>query len=914
MATIESLTLLATKLHRPPVTGSVVPRQRLLRQLSLGLFGPLTLVCAPAGFGKTTLVSSWIEAISAADGDAPPLPCAWLSLDEGDGDLIQFLRYLVAALRSVLPGACEQTAEMLAAPRQPPSDILFAGLSNEIERQPGRFVLVMDDFHLVQDNAVHDFLNALVRHWPQPMHLVLISRLNPPLPLAALRARGWLTEVRSGDLRFTPKETADYLDRVLLSPLSEPAAARLAARAEGWIAGLRLATLSLHGAEDPEAVVDTLSGADAGIAAYLLDEVLARQPVAVQTFLLRTSILDAFCSSLCEAVAGGPDCNARACLEWVERTNLFVVPLDGRGEWYRYHHLFLGLLRQRLTAEADADRVAELHGRAADWFAERELVDEALRHAIAAHDLDRAARLIEQGLPRVLNLEDRPALERWLHLLPEEFIQGRPGLLMARAWALVLSWQLSAVARTLRQVEALIEGGRQAPSPESAQALRMVRAQAAVLRGQQEYQHNRPEEALACCREALALLPVSWSYVRGGAMLYMGMSMRAAGQDEAAQQQLLDQYRSLNDKSDSYALRLLLAVCHNAVESGQLHRAAQTAQLMLEKAQSRGLVVMLGWAHFFLGLVHYHRNELDAAVECFRVVVERRFAVNALAARNGMLGLALAHMGRGEAAAARQTVEVLSHYDLAGAGAEVDDTAAARALLDLLEGNLDAALGWAGRFSAPPPDQPLPWLQSPHATRARILLASGASADPRLALRTLDRLHEIARRTHNTRGLIEILALRAPAMDFLDQAGEAQAVLKEAVELAQPGGFIRPFVDSDSRTRDMLVSLAAQGIAQETIGRILAAFPSGAMTVVSREGQAGIRGHESAIVEPLTVREHDVLILLRERLSNKEIAQRLNLSTATVKRHLVNIYGKLGVRKRMEAVLRAEALGILRQR
>ena len=769
MPTFERLKLIRTKLHRPPVTDDLVARPRLLEQLNRGLSGPLTLVSAPAGFGKSTLVSSWIESLEGG-GITPPVPCAWLSLDEDDSDLVLFLRYFISALRTIIPEVCAELAEMLAAPQQQPVDVVAATLSNEIAVLPERFVLVLDDYYTVHGEAVLDFLNVLVHHWPPPMHLVLISRLNPSLPLASLRAKGLITEIRGRDLRFTRDETSEYLGRVLPAPLSEPAVALLEQRTDGWIVGLRLVSLSLRSMEDPETILESLSGADTDIADYLVAEVLSRQPPEIQKFLLRTSILDRFCASLCEAGAGSldPECNTRACLDWVERANLFVIPLDNRREWYRYHHLFQELLQQRLLAEASHDQVVELHRRAAAWFAERGLMDEALRHALTANDLDLTARLMEQGVRDVLNREDRPTLERWLGLLPDEFIQSRPGMLMLKAWALLLSWQLGAIAKVLQQVEALLEEDAGAAAGlDDPHELSLLRGQIALLRGQQAYYRNQPAVTLACCQEALALLHPSWTYVRGGAMLYWGMSMRASGQGDAAQRMLLDQYESGREKADGYALRLLFAACHNFVEAGQLEQAKQTAQLMLEQATRSRLVVLQGWAHYWLGLAGYYRNELDAAGQHLRELVEKRYTIHAMTARNGMIALALVHLARGETSEAWQTMELLSQLDMARVGYEPDDTRSLRARLHLLQGDLENAFRWADSYTAPVLDEPLTWLQDPHMIKAHVLLARGGEINAQAALDILDALCGIAGRTYNTRCQIEIMPLRALALDAL---------------------------------------------------------------------------------------------------------------------------------------------------
>jgi ATP/maltotriose-dependent transcriptional regulator MalT len=914
---IRTAELLQTKLLRPGVTRDLVLRSRLIEQLNRAVSGQITLVCAPAGFGKSTLVNSWIEGVAGgAGGHTPPLQTAWLSLDENDSDLNLFLRYFIAALRKIVPGACAKTAGMLEAPRQVPADLLLASLSNEIAALPDRFILVLDDYYTIHGQGVHDFLSALIRHWPQPMHLVLISRLNPPLPLASLRAKGQLVEIHTRDLRFTRDETAAYMARALSAPLSEPVVTLLEQRVEGWIAALCLATLSLRAGDDPETVLASLSGADTDIAQYLVDEVLSGQPTAIQTFLLRTSILEHFCASLCEVVAGSrdPECNARACIEWVERANLFIIPLDNRGEWYRYHPLFRDLLQKRLLAEVGPDQANVLHRRAAAWFAGRGWVDEALRHALAASDLGLTVRVMVGELCDVLDRDARSILDRWLRLLPEEFIQCSPWLLMMKALASQFSWQLPAVWKLLDQIEALLvsvplqrdEEGE--AEPHDLQALRGL---IAALRGQQAFANSQADRALAFCEEALALLPERWTFGRGAARLYWGLSMRASGCSDAAHRVLMDEYESLLWKTDPYAVRLLLAACFNSLETGYLEETRRMAQLMLEQALSGRLPVVRGWAHYFLGVVHYCWNELDAATLHYEELVDKRYSVHAQTARNGMIGLAQMHLARAETSEARQMMEMLSQLDLDRTGQEGDDTLSLRAQLELLQGKAERAYLWADAYSIPVPARLLNWLQDPHMAKAQILLARGTDADVQLALDILDALHEIAQRTFSTRFQIEVLALRALALDMQGKAVEALAALRQAVDLSLPGGFIRVFVDLGPHMQTLLTRFAGQDLAADTVRRILAAFPEHQRTLETGDAVSTRRAHGAELIEPLTGRELDVLMLLRERLSNKEIAQRLVISTMTVKRHTINLYGKLGVHRRWDAVVKAEAVNIL---
>ena len=524
-------TLLQTKLHRPPITRDLIVRARLIELFERGINCPLTLVTAPAGFGKTTLVSTWLEHRAASQpAAAASLPNAWLSLDENDSDLNFFLRYFIAALRTIFNNACEDSLSLLQAQQLPPQAVLFATFSNELAKLAGECVLVLDDYHTIRGVDVHNLLIELARHWPKPLHLVLISRIDPPLPLIRMRASGMLSEIRTQDLRFTAEETTAYLNRTQIAPLSQNDLHLLEERFEGWPAGLHLAVLSLRSTGSRESVRLALSSQNPNIAGYLVEEVLTHQATAIHSFLLKTSILDRFCAPLCETILAEVDAawNVRTCLDWIERSELFLIPLDDHREWYRYHHLFQDLLQQRASAEIAPDEVVDLRRRASAWFEENGLTEEALQHALAAGDLDLAAHQMIAGLRDVLNREDRPTLERWLRLLPEEVIRRNPGLLMIRAFALQFAWRLDLQAQVLRQVENLLDSEAGAALP--ADDLQILRGQILLVKTQQAYFSNQTTQAIELCRQVLALLPPSWTFVRGGAMLYLGLSMQASGQ------------------------------------------------------------------------------------------------------------------------------------------------------------------------------------------------------------------------------------------------------------------------------------------------------------------------------------------------------------------------------------------------
>jgi LuxR family maltose regulon positive regulatory protein len=850
--------------------------------------------------------------------NAPLLPSAWLSLDEVDSELNLFLRYFIAALRGIFPDACEKTLALLHAGPQPPQTILRTTLFNELEELPGDAILVLDDYQFIHGKAVHDLLIELARHWPKPLHLVLISRIEPPLPLTSLRAKGSILEIRTQDLRFSPEEMVTFLDQAHLPLLSQPTLYLLEERLEGWPAGLHLAALSLRSAASQKSIESVLSNENANITGYLMDEVLTNQIPAIYSFLLKTSILDRFNAGLCEAVVEKIDTawNVRACLDWIERSELFLIPLDNRQEWYRYHHLFQQILQQRLSAVIAPEEMDNLHRRASAWFEEHGFVEEALHHALAAGDFDLVARQMTAGLRDVINRVDRPTLERWLGLLPEEMIQRRPELLMIRIWVLQFMWRLDLQAQVIKQVEDMLEV--QDSKSLSGDDLQIIRAQLFLLKAQQTYFGNQPLQAIEFCRQALALLPLSWKFGRGAAMLFLGLSMSASGQAEAAERMLLAEFESHSDKSDTFALFIQETLCYVYLHTGHLEQVKQIAQMLVQGSTRSGVSFMLSAGNWFLGIVCYQNNELEAAAQHFTQIIENRFIAQVAHYRDAIAGLALVYSIQGDRSAAWQIVDSVSQLDLEQRGSEEIRTRSLRARLLLLQGDLEKAGRWVETFTAPPPDQPLIWLEEPQVTRVRILVARAGDADLRLAVQTLDVLDEIVDRTYNRRYKIEILALRASALDAVvrsaaappaaGETSQADAILKQALDLARLGGFIRVFVDLGQSMQGILRRLVTQGYSVEMIHQILAAFPKDEKVLVERA--TGPSHGISPLAEPLTPRELEILRLLRGPLSMKEIARMLNISYETVRRHTANIYAKLGVNGRWNAVARAEELSL----
>ena len=897
--------LLHTKLHQPHVMRHFVARPRLWKLLDQCVDRDLILVAAGPGYGKTTLISSWLEHRTATDGAAgATLPAAWLSLDEYDSDLGVFLRYCIEALRTIFPEACADTLALLNAPQEPPFATLVATLSNELESLPQDFILVLDDYHTIKGEAVPDLLAALAQHWPRFLHLVLITRHNPALPIATLRAKGQIAEIRARDLRFTTDEIRQYISGVLTEPPADRVVEQLERQTEGWIAGLYLFSLALR-QDGLAATLMAIKETDGHIAEYLITDVLAQQPPDVVRFLLTTSLLDRWCLPLCEHLveASAPERDAQACLAWLKRTNFFIIHLDDRQEWFRYHYLLQDLLRRWALVRLGPDQIDELHRQAAAWFEQQGLFEEAMHHTLEARDLDQTARLMQRALREVLNREDRATLDRWLSLLPDDFVERRPWLLMLKCLTLQFAWQLEAISPLLRQIEILIAD---MPVAWTIADLSILRGAVLTFQGELAYFQNHMEQGVQYVQEALALLPESWTYLRGGCLLFLGMSMQALGQGHTVNALLWTQYETLHEKTNAYATRILFALCVNEIQAGHLEQARQTGELMLEQAQRGGLPVLQGWAHYWLGLIDYSRNDLAQATQHFRAIVEMRFVIQARTARNGLMGLILAQLAQGYNPLARDTLDLLSRFEMETLDLETDETRSLRAQLRLQLGEPLAALRWADAFTTPIPDQPRIWQHDAHITKARLLLARGIVTDVQTAMQIIASLSEMTMRTHNARFTLALTVLRALALDMQGQTSESQVALQQAIEIARPGGFIRIFVDYGAPVQGLLNRLAKHDPADDFIARILAAFPT-----LQPPAPAHTPTAPAPLFEPLTMRELDVLRLMRERLSDKEIAQQLNIAPVTVKRYAANLYGKLGVNKRWDAVAKAEALGIL---
>ena len=635
----EALPLIRTKLYRPRITGDLVPRPRLLEQLEQRRDRPLTLVVAPAGYGKSTLVSSSLETCD--------WPSAWLSLDEHDNDLAQFLSYLVAAIQTISPDACHDTQAMIKAASPPPTSVIAGALTNDLDQIQEPFILVLDDYHAVQNMDVHQLLTELLYHPPPPLHLVLTTRSDPPLPLPQLRARGQATEIRSHALRFTEAETAAFL-RSMGIQFDEQTLRFLVERVEGWVAGVRLAVLSARHLGSDNLAQAHVERNISYITNYLLTEVLEGQPLAIQNYLFGTSILERFCAPLCEAVssgqakrvpgAEGDRLSGQAYLDWLETSDLFVVPLDDEHEWYRYHHLFQQVLRHQLRRRYGPDEIAAIHARASAWYAENNLIDEALSHALSAGDEFGAANLLEQNVRTLLNEDQWQIVRKWLSQVPAGIVQQRPELLLAKAWMANYQLDVTPIPGILESLEVLLD---------DSEGSQLIEGQIDFFRGSILLWQGQASRSLEFLNRALVRIPEAYRMARSEAEIVWCLANQMVGQSDKAVRFLHKRLHDGQTTHPSSQSRLLAALSYVHCISGELTAAVAAAQ-RLEKlgAECRNLYVQ-AWGSYLQAHIHYCWNDLENAAHHFANAVEWRYSNSVLAAIDNLAGSGFCYQALG---------------------------------------------------------------------------------------------------------------------------------------------------------------------------------------------------------------------------------------------------------------------------
>jgi LuxR family transcriptional regulator, maltose regulon positive regulatory protein len=879
-------TLLATKLYVPKPRTNVVIRSRLHERLRVGAQGKLTLISAPAGFGKTTLISAWLA--------SNPISAAWVSLDRADSDPTRFLAYLVSGLQRLVPQLDTAVLTLLQSPQPPPSETILTLLLNDLAAISADIVLILDDYHTIENQAIDSVVSFFIDHLPPQLHLIIATREDPSLPLARLRARGQLTEVRAADLRFNLPEASGFLNDAMGLNLAADAISALEQRTEGWVAGLQLAAISLQGQIHTAQFIQGFTGSHHFVLDYLLEEVLQQQPQEIQDFLIQTSILGRLCGSLADAVVDGMQQPAQAIIEYLERANLFLIPLDNERQWYRYHHLFAELLRQRLPQhQIHQQHIAELHIRASNWYETHHLELEAFQHATAANDIERAERLIEeQNMPLHHRGAARMILE-WLASLPINTLNARPALWWRHGALLLVNGQTAGVAEKLQAAEDALPDTAATTHRNLIGRIATARATLALTRYDSEAMIHQSQRALE-------YLPEANSNTRANALWTLGFAYQLQKNYPAARD-ALQQSIVLSQRSQSVFTTILASISLGNVQEAenQLYTAAATFRHVLELSGDQPLQVV-NEAHLGLARILYQWNNLPLAeshaqqgihlARQYDQVIDRFIIAELLLAR-----IKLAQDDPDAAAVLlAQASEAVRQPQFRHRAGEV---AAGQVAFLMQKGEHASAKQLAEAYDIP-------------ISQVRLLLAQG---EPQAALRLLRPLHQQAEAHGWLAELLQILVLEALAEYSGGNTDQACQFLLQALAATEPQGILRMFLDEGTAMEALLAEAADRRIMPHAIKPLLAAFQRLYTQPVST-GQAAAPALIPAgaeLIEPLSQRELEILQLVAQGLSNEAISKRLFLALSTVKGHNQRIFEKLQVERRTEAVARARALGLI---
>jgi LuxR family maltose regulon positive regulatory protein len=897
--------ILVTKLYPPPHKADLIERQSLIDRLSAGLDRKLTLISAPAGFGKSTLISAWLDQLS----ESPEIEAAWLSLDGDDNDPTRFLTYLIAVLeRTHLLGGDfgKGSLDTLKSPQPPPVQRVLIPILNELTDASGKIVLVLDDFHLIDSREIHDALAYTLEHLPPPLHLVLATRQDPLLPLGRLRAQDQVTELRAADLRFSNTETGDFLNRLMGLDLSPEQISELETKTEGWIAGLQLAAISMQGRDDISNFIRSFTGTNRLVLDYLIEEVLARQEEKVQTFLLQTSILNRLTGALCDTLTDRED--GHQILESLYHANLFVIPLDQEGRWYRYHRLFADLLQQHLTSSS-AIAVNELHQRAARWYQANDHLKEAVHHALAGNDIELAVQLIERGALAAIENSDFKFILDSVILLPESALEKAPWLFIYHTWTLLLTGRLEAASYKLENLDWLLEDAKDKSEIQQQIMMGYIAGLKVIHSGWiRDY-----ENLTIYADQVKQYLPGNY-WIWAQCALEMGGFYWGNGNLQGAIDAYTESISAGKLSGNSMmVITSTVRLAHSLELAGHLQQATELLRNAFEIANNGGITLPVsGYIHIEIGRMLYELNELDLAEEHLTEGIKlcQQIAVGH-AEKVGHFLLAKVRIARGEYEGAKASIQ---EGDKAFHPTKVD--------YDLREADFPHIWLWLRDGNLP---ELKAWLEINHHSslkiahfktrltltmQARVQIALGQEYPEKSylmdALDLLSELYEMAENNGWGSKVIEILCLQALAASVQEEDDErALEILERALELAEPEGFIRTFVDEGPQMAKLLYESLKREISPHYVQQLVAAFPA------FLPDEAKSQTDPSGLIEPLSEREIEVLELMAEGLTNQEISDQLFISPHTVKTHSRNIYAKLDVGNRTLAVGKARTLGIL---
>lgn len=896
----EGLTILNTKLHRPKVTDDIITRSRIIEYLESNTDKPFSLVSAPAGYGKSIAVSQWLENTKSLH--------TWLSLDEDHSDLRTFLLYLCAAVEKIFPNSLEITSGLIQSPVLPPLKVISNSLINELDMFKKNFILVLDDYHHISDENIHQLLDELLSYPPEHMHLAILTRVDPPLKINSLLAHGRMTEIRMIDLSFNDSEIAELFYNVHKGMLNPVLAKAFNEKTEGWIVGLKMAFLKIKKQEDVEQIISELKDDIHSLSIYLIQEVIDKQPEEVQDLILKTAVLDRFCLPLIDAVTESGDKSSKqfsseSFLDWLIKSNLFIIELDDDRKWFRYHHLFQDMLKKRLQEKENASEISNIHRLAGIWFEEHHHIEEAIRHNLAAGNPAEACNIIERHRMTELDSDRWYVVQRWLAIIPEEHKPLRPDILLSEAWSAYENFQFEKIPGLLDQVKDLV------CDDEKGQALL---GEYYLIYGLVYHWSGNGDIALQQFQQALELLPDNRKLRMGMLHLHIALARGATGEKDLAFQDL-DKLLLSGRGSAIYFTRLLAGYFYVNMFAANLHAARSKSQQSQKLALSGHIQYTHAMSIAMEGISCFHAFELEDARDLFIQAEQQRYILHRGHAIDALAALAITYELMQQPAEADKTLVRLDQF-----ARELEEpqygliSSSCHARISILRGNISAVMEWEKMVDYEPSFAALfVWIEVPILTKARVLIAFGSPESLEKAGMLINTFLECSRKYHLNNHTIEALVLNSILLKKEGNTKKSMDTLAEVMVLAVPGRFILPFVEAGSVMAEMLQELPEDENLVHFIQQIKESMLSAQPNRQNRSNR--VAKPPAGTDNSITFREKEIIQMLAKGLRNKEIADSLFLAEGTVKKHIYNIYQKWEVKNRIAMLTIARESGMIDQ-
>lgn len=895
----KKMTILQTKMHKPPVTDDVLIRSRIIQTLESKKELPFSLISAPAGFGKSMAVSQWLDQTDSL--------YAWVSLDGDHNDLRTFLNYLKSAIEKIFPDVLEELSSYLSAGILPPIKILSYAVINDLDTIQQDFILTFDDYHKITNQQIHEFVNILLTYPPENMHFCLITRIDPPLNLNKLKANNRMHEVRMSDLSFTNKEISELFLKLNKNALNPEMAKAFFYKTEGWIVSLRMAFLNVRRSEDAEKILGALKGDSYSLSIYLLEEVVKKQPVEVQEILLKIAVLDRFSGDLIDAIISSEAINdnkftGQQFIEWLLQSNLFIIPLDDERKWFRFHHLIQELLEHKLENDIAPEQIKIIHQRAGSWFAEHQFIEEAIAHKLKASSPKGACEIIEKNRMTELENDNWVTVQKWLQLIPESHRVNSPNILLAEAWVAYQNFQLEKMDVILKQVFSILD--TEAKNEE-------VLGEAHLLCGMRIVLVGNGVLALDHLDKADHFLPTNYKLITGTLYLHQALGRSMIGQKYEALVKLKKQLAE-NHNNPVYVTRLLAGLFYVNHFTAHLPSAIDGAIRAQNASKKHDMVYTNAMAICMEGTALFSAFKLEEALKIFEKVIEYRFNLHVGTALDAMAGKTITHQLLNQSKEADKSLKLLKSFEqINNISGNLPISASCGARLSLLRGDVASAMAWEKTIHEKTSyANTFVWVEVPILTQIRVLLLKNEVNSLLKAAFLLDEFIETTENLHLLNQVIEAMVLKTIVYHKQNKTKEALHILKEVVELAKPGQFIRPFIEVGVEMKALLKQLPENPLTQGFITEILSHFES-------HNSIGNITFNELSVnftkdfTSEITVREKEIIQMLAKGLRNKEIAEKIFVAEGTVKKHIYNICQKWNVNSRIHLLKIARELGLI---